>query len=59
MEKEKSENIAYLSKIFKRLPTERKDGILKTARQLLMIQNKDTFSMLSEKPIPQNVFRES
>ena len=59
MEKEKSKNLEYLSKIFKRLPTERKDGILKTARQLLIIQNNDTFSLLSEKPIPQNVFRES
>ena len=50
-QKEETKNLNYLSKVFKELPKERKDGLLNTARLLLKIQDNATVPLLSEKPV--------
>ena len=51
MKVEENRNLEYLSKVFKGLPTERKEDLLHTARKLLKIQDKDAFPMPGEKSI--------
>ena len=54
MKVEENKNLEYLSKVFKGLPTERKDDLLHTARQLLKIQEKDAFTLPIEKSLSKN-----
>ena len=50
MKMEENKNLEYLSKVFKELPMERKEGLLDTARQLLKIQDNDDLSLIAGKP---------
>ena len=59
MKKEENKNLEYLDKVFKGLPTEKKDALLDTARQLLKIQYNDDFSLPVGKSVSLNVLRES
>jgi len=54
MKVDENNNLEYLSRVFKGLPTERKDDLLHTARQLLKIQDKDAFPMPGERSISKN-----
>ena len=54
MKKEENKNLEYLSNVFKGLPTERKDYLLDTARQLLKIQDNDDFPILVENSVPRD-----
>ena len=57
MELEEKQNLEYISKVFKGLPNGRKEGLLHTARQLLKIQDNDTFPLPPEKSTSQNESR--
>ena len=54
MKKEEDKNLEYLGKVFKGLPTERKDELLHTARQLLEIQDNDDLPLVTEKLVQRN-----
>jgi hypothetical protein len=42
MKQEETRNLDYISKVFSEFSTEKQENVLKTARGLLQIQNKDT-----------------
>ena len=54
MKKEENKNLEYLSRVYKELPTERKEDLLHTARQLLKIQDNNTFPVPNDNSVPPN-----
>jgi hypothetical protein len=51
MKQEEARNLDYISKAFSKFSTEKQENVLKTARGLLRIQDKDTSSLKQKKKV--------
>ena len=49
MKKEKARELEYIVKVFSKLPTEKQENLLKNARSLLAIQEKEVRSIKIER----------